>query len=249
MVEHLQLLGDARLCIASYDPVERFQEEGTVTFIENDMAQAYTVRATDRTLLHVVFRGTDQLQDAMLGANTRLSPLMFDSVPAGRVHSGFLSYYARIRSRILDDIRAFVDQGGVEVRFTGHSLGGCVVYAALEATFVCPGARVSCSTFGSPKMGDAEFCRLFRERVGQSVRIVNRNDVVCSFPVFNDDYHHVHDALSLNNFESPLGISWTYVCMWRVYWKLYWKLLLNTLDFHSLHTYVEGLQRIGRSRT
>ena len=54
--------------------------------------------------------------------------------------------------------------------------------AALVFGAMYPDARHVCITFGSPRVGDEEFVKLFKKHVDESVRCVNQEDPVPMVP-------------------------------------------------------------------
>lgn len=94
--------------------------------------------------------------------------------------------------------------GGVEPRYldamAGHSLGGAL--ATLAALSLAErGLEVECVTFGSPKVGDEDFCRFFRSKVHRNARFVNKFDPVPRVPLgagaWRDDADVLHQLISL----------------------------------------------------
>lgn len=115
----------------------------------------------------LVFRGTQGVRNWLIDLDTK----MVASAQAGRVHCGF--------QKALDEVWPEVDQALSSVTtatfYTGHSMGGAL--ATLAASRRAPAAMY---TFGSPRVGDAEFAsRLVGERI---YRVVNCADVVAMVP-------------------------------------------------------------------
>ena len=138
-------------------------------------------------------------------------------VPAPRVHGGFLRAYESVRARVfaaVDDVIAAETHAREDdhdardddhdarddtwhVFVTGHSLGG-----ALATLFACelgqsasgPGpardVTVTMYNFGSPRVGDGTFCDAYNALVPDSVRVVNRGDLVPTLPALLG-YRHV----------------------------------------------------------
>lgn len=109
-----------------------------------------------------VFRGTESgdLEDYKTDLKFRLD---------GHVHRGF----REALDLVWDDVAARLD--GRPCWFTGHSLGAAL--ATLAAARY--GASRPVYTFGSPRVGDAEFGQSFSPA---SYRIVNNNDFVAELP-------------------------------------------------------------------
>ena len=137
---------------------------------------------------------------------------------AGCAHGGFLRAYESVRARVfaaVDDVieverRDYGDDAARDsvagdanpsasatwrVFATGHSLGG-----ALATLFACELGRsaragrrdvaVTMYNFGSPRVGDGAFCDAYHALVPDSVRVVNRADLVPTLPALLG-YRHV----------------------------------------------------------
>ncbi len=141
---------------------ERFSSWGTDGFVATD--------GDGRTV--IAFRGTesdkpeDLLADLMVKQVTWRHP--------GLVHAGFEEAFAKV----IDPIRTALDEtGGGSLLITGHSLGAAV--ATLVAADLRE-RRPALITFGSPRVGNADFARLL-DRVTVA-RFVDCCDVVARIP-------------------------------------------------------------------
>lgn len=123
----------------------------------------------------VAFRGTDDPK-ALL-QDLKATPRAWKN--GGLVHTGFVEH--------LDPVLTAVGELGAETPelvFTGHSLGGAV---ATLATSLWP--RASLFTFGSPRVGDADFAAALRS--SHVERFVDCCDLVCRMPPEALGYAHV----------------------------------------------------------
>lgn len=127
----------------------------------------------------VTYRGTWSTKDLRADLKTRLVPAPRE----GMVHAGFMKYYSSTK-QWLQLVLADVGQktGFDKIVFTGHSLGGAqATLAAADATDLVNRTtvkKVTCITFGSPRVGDADFARAFNSAMDNSLRVVFKNDVV-----------------------------------------------------------------------
>jgi len=108
----------------------------------------------------------------------------------GLVHRGFYAY--TMAGIGIVELLLSVRDPGKPVIFAGHSLGGAA--ATLAAAFLITDQRITnrvlnVFTFGSPRVGDAEFARLLDEIVGHQ-RFVNANDGVAYVPWLMGLYRH-----------------------------------------------------------
>jgi Lipase (class 3) len=163
-----------RAVIAYWEPgraLEIFRHAGfKCEYVEGDTTNCYL--AWQARWLLVAFRGTqpDQWQDVL--DDLKVGPVV---VREGRVHAGFNDALDRVWSQLQP--RLAVLGAGRTGWFCRHSLG-----AAL-ATLAAQRYASTRSTFGSPRVGDAEFVAAFNRRfAGRSWRVVNDHDVVTHVP-------------------------------------------------------------------
>lgn len=170
-----------------------------------DKAGVQAFCAWNNHTLVVCFRGTDSSSDWL--ADAMASKVAIQGM-SGKVHTGFL----RTLLVVCDDVFAIVnnlmmDGGGLRLLVCGHSLGGAM--ATLFASRCKYFIDLVC-TFGSPRVGDAEFAARFNKRFkSHSLRFVNNNDAVARVPWKCMGYDHVwhqhyFDAAGrLHSFYSP----------------------------------------------
>lgn len=120
----------------------------------------------------VAFRGTSSGTDVIQD----LKRIQVDN-GHGDVHKGF----EQCVSSVFDDVVEELKWTGKDVIFTGHSLGGSEAQlAAVKYSYKC-----SCITFGSPRVGDKEFCnKLISETSGDLILFEHRLDRVTWVPFF-----------------------------------------------------------------
>ncbi|KAL2325960.1 hypothetical protein Fmac_025018 [Flemingia macrophylla] len=159
-------------------------------------------RDSARRRLVVAFRGTEQSQWKDLRTDLMLVPAGLNPERIGgdfkqevQVHSGFLSAYDSVRTRIISLIRLAIGyvNGDSEschkwhVYVTGHSLGGALAtLLALELSsnqLAKQGAiSITMYNFGSPRVGNKRFAEVYNERVKDSWRVVNHRDIIPTVP-------------------------------------------------------------------
>jgi triacylglycerol lipase len=163
-----------------------------VKYYDNSGAQAYVVWNEDNVI--VVFRGTQPDQFNDIKADLNVWPKK--SLLAGRVHLGFEKEVSKlwelVKHQVLDVRFNQTLQKNRKLFVTGHSLGGAM------ATIVAgrlPSVTCLC-TFGSPKVGNREYCK---SNITNHIRFVNNNDIVPSVPPAIFTYKH-HGELCYINF-------------------------------------------------
>jgi Lipase (class 3) len=122
-----------------------------------------------KNLAIVSFRGTDAADPTDLASDAAF--LQTDWLQGGMVHRGF----AEALDHILADLKAAVDQCKGRVLYTGHSLG-----AALATLFATVRPPDFLYTFGSPRVGNAEFVSAMK-KVNHH-RFVHCCDIVARIP-------------------------------------------------------------------
>lgn len=146
--------------IGADDPATRAETGGTEGFI---------AASPDEHLTVLAFRGTesDKLEDLITDAMT----FQVDTSFSGRVHAGFANRFNRVKDLLPKPIAP----ANHSFLITGHSLGAAI--ATLAAIDTQPAKLI---TFGSPLVGDGQFCQLFE---GMDIRrYVDCSDVVARIP-------------------------------------------------------------------
>lgn len=145
---------------------------------ETDTNAFLTVLADGRAL--IAFRGTqpDHAKNILTDLDAGIRPWK----PGGEVHGGFADAFDSISHTLAGLLRRYANTK--PPIFTGHSLGAAL---ATLATSLRPDAYLV--TFGSPRVGDAEFAALFKS-VRMS-RYVDCCDEIAQLPpMFLDGYVH-----------------------------------------------------------
>src|SRR5215475_1766357 len=124
---------------------------------------------SNKKLAVVAFRGTDAADPTDLADDAEL--LLTNWSQGGRVHSGF----AQALTHVLPALTTVLDKVEGRLLFTGHSLGAAM--ATLLASIKRPDFLY---TFGSPRVGDAEFVSTLRGTSNR--RFVDCCDIVTLIP-------------------------------------------------------------------
>ncbi len=129
----------------------------------------------------IAFRGTTTVPEWVRNLNVRLSD--YCEKDYGKVHDGFMETYALIRGMVLRVLSPMSPTCRLFV--AGHSLGAALGTLALPDIVANTRLRKPVLyTFGSPRVGDSQFCESFNLHFGEtSFRIVNTSDVVVSLPL------------------------------------------------------------------
>ena len=128
----------------------------------------------------LVFRGTEQhikdfIIDLTLGKINRTDGKI-------DIHEGF----KRALDSVWNDIETALKKIDRPVFYTGHSLG-----AALATLAAARHAPTALYTFGSPRVGDADFVDSLKNISGIIHRVVNDEDIVATVPPHELGFHHI----------------------------------------------------------
>lgn len=122
----------------------------------------------------------------------RLKQIFGRSYEAAKIHKGFARAYASVAHRVMRGIKRLIDEKARPVFLTGHSLGGAL--ATICSLDVWIKLRISrrqifVSTFGSPRVGNEAFRRIYNSVIALHWRIVVDPDMITKLPKVG--YRHV----------------------------------------------------------
>jgi len=234
------------LCAYEEDiKLDDIKDCGKINTYHSDIdAQCFTV--VIKNTLYISFRGTESFRDCLSDINVIQVPMDLDNIPdeyRPNVHWGFLRQFRSLQKFIEKDIENFK---GTEIVITGHSLGGaqCTI-AGLAFSHKYPIDTFSCYTFGSPRVGDKKFKKLFNENISTHKRFVNEDDPVTMIPL-PWRFSHV-SKLNFLTKNDKLVYSIPYV-RWKMFFSEYFQYLTgkdsSPLSDHSCSKYLEKLKKI-----
>ncbi|NJN92739.1 MAG: lipase family protein [Anaerolineales bacterium] len=155
----------------------------------------------------LAFRGSEETGIADWINDLKFLPADFAYGEKGnsaiKVHYGFIEAYNSVREAMF---KAAKESDYKQIICTGHSLGAALAtLCAVDIKYNLPDKQVSAFTFGSPKVGNAEFVAFYNKLVPQTYRIVNSVDIVPSLPpniplVVN--YEHVGELHHLGDLQA-----------------------------------------------
>lgn len=148
-------------------------------------AQAYALKLggcqdgePTRAPLVLACRGTSSVADAVIDASVQLVPFLFaDGKPKSgvAVHRGFYEQFKGLLPEVDTMYKGHLAKGGVLI-CTGHSLGaGVATLAALYYGASYP-KQVAYIGFGSPRVGNGAFAKMFDSAVLDRTRVINGRD-------------------------------------------------------------------------
>lgn len=133
-----------------------------------DGTQGFLAKRSSDSLLVLAFRGTekDDPRDVITDLNARF----YTDESGTKIHEGFHRAFKRVEQ---DVRKAVASVAGHALYVTGHSLGGALGLMATRA--LNSDELAACYTFGSPKVGNAEFANEIKPPI---YRVVNAYDPV-----------------------------------------------------------------------
>jgi hypothetical protein len=205
--------------------------------------QAFLVLKNDQSYAVLAFRGTEvtKSKDIITDAKARLA-----STIAGRVHGGFANAYQSVEPEI---IKSLSKLDGIPLYITGHSLGAALATLAtqrLERNNVFRRQIAACYTFGSPRVGNAEFDKDFKSVV---YRVINTTDIVTVIPLIAMGYIHVGDVRFLE--RTPGGFRRGYIPLFQrlfFFVMAIFRLFGPLVGDHAILEYRKKLEIIAQDR-
>ncbi|CAI8601910.1 unnamed protein product [Vicia faba] len=199
-----------------------------ICFLDNGPTdtQVAVWRDSVRRRLVIAFRGTEQTAWKDFATDLMVIPAGLNPERIGgdfkqevQVHRGFLSAYDSVRTRIISLIElaiGYVDDNSEfthkwQIYMTGHSLGGALaILLALELSSNQLAKRGAVSitmyNFGSPRVGNKRFAKVYNKNVKDSWRIVNHKDIIPTMGRFMS-YCHINQPLFLAAGVSPNSLE------------------------------------------
>lgn len=176
----------------------RFENAGTNT-------QGIFGVANDKTLI-LAFRGSEETGVADWITDLKFIPAVFPYGDPKKttlvVHSGFLEAYRSVREAMF---KVAKDSPIKPIICTGHSLGAALAtLCAIDIQYNLSDKQVSAYTFGSPRVGNADFAKFYSQHISQTFRFVNAVDIVPTLPPSIPllvDYEHVGQLCQIGNLE------------------------------------------------
>ncbi len=185
----------------------------------------FIIESTDSII--VAFRGTVSDPDWIADADIIEHPFPYDT-NKNLVHGGFLSIYESCRDQLLSKLSSLLEQKKLYV--TGHSLGAALaVLHAMDVYENTDFEELTLFTLAGPRVGSGEFASSYNNKIKNSIRVVNTNDIIPMLPpkrIYNpftekySSYRHVKKQVSFSDQTGTLRGN------------------------HSIYTYIKGLEEL-----
>ena len=153
--------------------------------IDKDIKIAIHIDKIEK-ILYIIFKGSADILN--IKDESKIKQVKFLEESNVKVHSGFLDDYNSIRSFIMKYVYIY---NNYTIISAGHFSGGAL------ATLFAAEFSTECITFGCPKVGNEKFCKLFKKKVKDGIRLIIINDPIPE--LFNNNYKHTSKAYCIMN--------------------------------------------------
>ncbi|KAF8236476.1 alpha/beta-hydrolase [Tricholoma matsutake] len=169
-----------------------------------------------RNTIVVAHEGTDPTKflSLLTDVNIVQEPLntaLFPGVPSSaKVHDGFRNQHALTAPKILAEVKNLMRSKNTNiVTCIGHSLGGALAELdALYFTLNLPvGTSIKAMTYGTPRVGNAEFAKLIDSKVLDFKRINNEKDIIPIVPGRFMGFSHPHGEIHIISPKNAVACS------------------------------------------
>lgn len=147
--------------------------------INNEWERFGFILESDQNII-IAFRGTSSRTDwvsDMIASQKKFPYILEDTL----THRGFLDIYSSARLGIVAALSRMSPDKSLIV--TGHSLGAALAtLCAIDMAVNTPYTSPNLYTYGSPRVGDPDFTKAFKQYVQNSYRYANILDIVTHAP-------------------------------------------------------------------
>ena len=158
--------------------------------IHKENMDCYITPILKENAIYVVFKGSTNIRDIMLGAEAMITP------KHSYLHTSYLKKYLKFHNELVFDLQQCLDQfpdGQVDsVVFTGHSMGGSIAATSLWTTLTSnelPDKKnvgdLVCLTFGSPKTISVNTAEYWKNNV-KHLSVEHKKDIVPYIPLHKE---------------------------------------------------------------
>lgn len=193
----------------------------------------------------VFLKGTNSLADVFEDVKFTTTPFHMSDATYGRVHEGFYNEFINLKMYLL--------RNGLntcsKIILTGHSMGAAVVTLMGLYCAVVFRKPVEVYTFGSPKVGDADFVHAFDTFVSKSDRYLHKEDPIPRLPTTCClQYHHVKGGLCIEEDKIVKKDSCRFLCcIFDCLECCFGCCVRGDHNTHSIDSYLESLNAISHT--
>ena len=213
----------------------------TRIFVNNIDTDAESYMYNSSKTIYICFRGTSTLKDAFADLNILQKTFIKKGV---KVHKGFYKQFKSLEDDLNSNISKLLSDNPLinKLCITGHSLGGGVAtIASVYFKNLYKNLEVECFTIGSPRAGNANFVKLYKELIKTSYRIVNHNDPIQYVPML-PRYSHIDNSYCIKK-NNIIVIKKPVKGYERIFNTLKNLKYTNIVDPHKTETYMNVFQQ------
>jgi len=199
------LITTAKLCRICYSKLtifnisknKFFKSYDNYIYINEPKTKSICYIFYNKNKIDICFKGTSTTTDICFNLDIYPSLYINNKI---RIHNGFLKKYLSLKNNIINNINNIIKNREIkEISFNGYSSGGAIAnIASLDMSYIYNNITIKCITFGSPRVGNEEFTKTYNSKILNSIRIINKNDIIPHVPP-PIIYKHVHTPLILEN--------------------------------------------------
>lgn len=198
--------------------------------VESDVE--YMVKKDERNkTCYITFRGTTSITDWMHDLNVlKLQPSFINK--DCKIHKGFNDGYISVREHLCT---LYNDSKYEKYVFSGHSYGAalCTV-AATDCKYNFNSKTVHCITFGSPRVGNSKFVKMFNSLIDLSYRCVYEYDPITVVPSYIR-FRHVKHQVTCK--QKPVHVYLNDSILWC------YNLFCSKVSDHSISNYILAIKK------
>lgn len=159
-------------------------QNGTVDTIKEDATDTIVYIITCNDSIYITGPGSESMTDWSL--DFQIWRTKVDYFDNSLVHAGFMKIYDSIKIKLHRKLVAIfsLNMSIKNIVCTGHSLFGAVsTIIACDCANRYDAKKITCITFGSPRVGSSKFAKYFNKNVDQSFRCVFAKDPITFSPL------------------------------------------------------------------
>ena len=202
----------AQYAMASYTQIT-VDGNDTIDVIKNRDTDTIVYIICSGSTLYITGPGSESMTDWSL--DFQIWRTRVEYFENSLVHAGFMKIYESIKENLHQKICALLSLKHIDhIVCTGHSLFGAVsTIIALDCTLRYESKTISCITFGSPRVGNTEFVKLFNENIDHSFRCVFMKDPITFTPI-PLRFKHVKGSVYCNS-KTAKSVSELEISKWN----------------------------------
>lgn len=182
-------------------------------------------------ICYITFRGTTSATDWLHDLNIlKVKPSFIKD--DCKIHMGFNNGYMSVREHLYG---LYKSKNFDKFVFSGHSYGAALcTLAALDCKYNNSDKIVNCITFGSPRVGNKSFVKLFNPLIDSSYRCVYEYDPITIVPSYVR-FRHVNNQVKCK--QKPTYAYLSDSILW------FYQLCRSRISDHSINNYITSIEK------